>query len=349
MRNGARVTGSTSCHHLIHTEALEEGTRKAMKLGNVARLARNHLYGVRPLKVPEYLTARYAEFTQQERFSKSLLENFFNNKELFPESDYLSTPAGKYDFSDHLFGRLGRARLEVVSWIASHTILEGKKILEVGCGTGSSTVAFAEQGATVVAQDVDEGSLQVARDRLASFGLTAELKLANGLPDGHCDIVLLFAVLEHMTLEERLSTIRESWARLPSGGLLVAAETPNRLWYYDSHTSNSNFYNWLPDDLALLYARRTSRLGFRHVSTPLALARWGRGVSFHDFEVALDMEADQIPILSSLTHWIRTQTNTARLDSHSSARSWESNLKRISPKVHEGFSVEYLDLILQKP
>ena len=39
------------------------------------------------------------------------------------------------------------------------------------------------------------------------------------------DIILLYAVLEHQTLEERLATLQESWEILVPGGLLVVVET----------------------------------------------------------------------------------------------------------------------------
>jgi methylase of polypeptide subunit release factors len=47
-------------------------------------------------------------------------------------------------------------------------------------GTGSSTVALAEQGAIVTGIDIDEDALIVARDRCAAYGLKASFMPLNG-------------------------------------------------------------------------------------------------------------------------------------------------------------------------
>jgi 2-polyprenyl-3-methyl-5-hydroxy-6-metoxy-1,4-benzoquinol methylase len=59
--------------------------------------------------------------------------------------------------------RLDKARFEVVPWLAHFGSLRGKTILELGCGTGASTVALAEQGAIITATDVDDTALDVTR------------------------------------------------------------------------------------------------------------------------------------------------------------------------------------------
>src|SRR5262245_12969850 len=65
----------------------------------------------------------------------------------------------KGGIKDQLTERLKKFREQVVPWLNNSKLLNGASILEVGCGTGSSTVAFAEQGADVTAIDLDEDSL----------------------------------------------------------------------------------------------------------------------------------------------------------------------------------------------
>src|SRR5439155_7437846 len=102
-----------------------------------------------------------------------------------------------------------------------------------------------------------------------------------------------FASLEHMTHHERPQTLRSAWAMLKPGTLLCVADTPNRLWYYDDHTALTNFFHWLPDEIAMEYAARVPRPDFNRAFLPPEppsaekLARWGRGVSYHDFELAI--------------------------------------------------------------
>src|ERR671927_1340389 len=75
----------------------------------------------------------------------SLRNNYFVR---FPE-DYLSTEWGKDDLQNHLFNRLETNRNMIIPWLDEVKPLQGTSILEIGCGTGASTVALAEQGAAV--------------------------------------------------------------------------------------------------------------------------------------------------------------------------------------------------------
>lgn len=80
-------------------------------------------------------------------------------------------------------------------------------ILEIGCGTGSSVVALAEQGAKVIAVDIDENSLSVARERCRVYGVDASFFKANAtevhrlFSGEHFDLIIFYASLEHMTHE----------------------------------------------------------------------------------------------------------------------------------------------------
>ena len=165
--------------------------------------------------------------------------------------------------------------------------------MEIGCGTGSSTVALVEQGAMVTGVDIDGGALIVAKERSNAYGLEAEFRLLNSVEIADTfganafDFVIFFACLEHMTIAERLISLRDAWGMLPSEGLLVIVDTPNRLWYFDNHTSRLPFFHWLPDELAFQYSRFSSRENFRELyreyneNSKEHFLRRGRGMSFH--------------------------------------------------------------------
>jgi 2-polyprenyl-3-methyl-5-hydroxy-6-metoxy-1,4-benzoquinol methylase len=135
--------------------------------------------------------------------------------------DKYSPDGYERDLRAHLQSRLDEDRHTVVPWLDRAGNLAGKRILEIGCGTGSSTVALAEQGAKVTGIDLDAGALAVAKDRLRLYGLDSRVLCLNSLEmldtfgTQAFDTIIFFACLEHMTIAERLSSLRDAWAMLP--------------------------------------------------------------------------------------------------------------------------------------
>ncbi|MGX9726329.1 MAG: class I SAM-dependent methyltransferase [Candidatus Electronema sp. VV] len=224
---------------------------------------------------------------------------------------FLETEAGKEDIKANVFRRYNNSLTHVVPWVARQIDLSGKTLVEIGSGTGSSTAAFAHFVAKIDGYDIDAQALAGARARLEVMGLNnavlhlvAAEELMAALRRNHAeegaDIVLLFAVLEHQTIRERHETLKLCWELLKPGGLLVVTETPNLLHYGDLHTSQLPFLHLLPSELYARYADRSPREGFGKgfanfaalsvEELDTAIMRWGRGVSFHDFEIAIGKE-----------------------------------------------------------
>lgn len=260
------------------------------------------------------------------------------------------------DFNDHLQERLASDRRMIVPWLNHAKPLRGSHVLEIGCGTGSSTVALTEQGAHVVGIDIDTDALAVARDRCHAYGMEAEFHTLNAttmapfFAERRFDFIIFFASLEHMTIPERLAALRDAWAMLPVGGLLVVVETPNRLWYYDGHTSLLPFFHWLPDELAFRYSQLSPRENFRELyrdpdpaSTEHFLRR-GRGMSFHEFDLSIEPAAD-LNVVSSLSTFqgLRYKPQRSLFE-----RQYKSVLRGIYPELHEGFCEDTLFLIIEK-
>lgn len=308
--------------------------------------------------VPSHLRTSFRAIGSRDvdLIERSLRDNYFVR---CPEG-YLSTDWGKDDLENHLSGRLETDREIVVPWLDDVKPLQGSRVLEIGCGTGCSTVALAEQGAKVTALDLDEGSLIVAGERCRAYGLDVELARGNAtqvdklFSGRYFDYIIFYASLEHMTLEERLAAMRASWGMLSGGGLWVVIETPNRLWYYDAHTSLLPFHMWLPDDLAFEYSRFSPRYNYRELyreptdESKLHFLRRGRGVSFHEFELAMK-PINALKIRSSLTKTVRGRGLLARARwKLSDEHRYTSLLRKIAPEVHEGFLQKFLNLAIEK-
>lgn len=271
------------------------------------------------------------------------------------ESNY-SKEMYEHDLAAHLSGRLESDRRLVVPWLDEAKSLRDTHVLEIGCGTGSSTVALGEQGAHVVGIDLDEDALVVARDRCAVFGIEAEFhamnsnKMAAAFQAKRFDFIIFFASLEHMTIAERLASLKDAWQMLPMGGMLVIVETPNRLWFYDGHTSMLPFFHWLPNELAFRYSALSPRENFRELyrqydgPSKEHFLRQGRGASFHEFDLAIRRARD-LKVVSSLStfHGVRHKPQRSMLD-----RRYKSLLMSMYPGLHEGFCDDTLFLIIEK-
>ncbi len=300
--------------------------------------------------------------SRSEALGQALRQHYFaqplNYCASSPEA-YLATEEGSADLSHQMLGRLSTDRERVIPWLNDAKALKGARMLEIGCGTGASTVALTEQGAIVTAVDVNAGNIEAARARLDLYGLSADFVVANAtellerFSPGSFDLIVFFATLEHLTYAERMTAMRGTWSMLKGGQLWAVVETPNRLWWFDDHTACLPFYHWLPDELALDYAPYSERLCMkaykvapRNEATALDLARRGRGVSYHEFDLTMGRD---INVVSALGPYLRAKNAVIRARwLASDDRKASAFLRERGPKIHDGFYQPSLDLIIRK-
>jgi 2-polyprenyl-3-methyl-5-hydroxy-6-metoxy-1,4-benzoquinol methylase len=197
-----------------------------------------------------------------------------------------------------------KAEMCLIPWIEQYFPLKGRSVFEYGCGSGPVSCAVAAQAGHHVGIDIDQAEIELGRSQISARGLenvdlvyssvdeifAETARLAEGV-----DVFLFYAVLEHMTIAERLEVLEIARQVVHPDGIIVVTELPNRLIPYDGHTSQLPFFAQLPDELAIDYYRFSQRDDF--VSSMDAasqrgpgdaresLARWGRGMSFHEFEL----------------------------------------------------------------
>lgn len=108
--------------------------------------------------------------------------------------------------------------------------LQGKRVLDVGCGGGILSESMAREGATVTGIDMGEAPLQVARLHLLESGLEVDYQripveqLAEQEP-GSFDVVTCMEMLEHVPDP---SSVVTACARLAKPGGHVFFSTLNR-------------------------------------------------------------------------------------------------------------------------
>jgi ubiquinone/menaquinone biosynthesis C-methylase UbiE len=105
--------------------------------------------------------------------------------------------------------------------------VEGKSILDAGCGEGFLSRLMAERGAFVTAVDYSEGLLEIARERTADDArigyLYANLECLDMLDDGAFDIAVSCVVIQGVL--DYQAAIREMYRLLCPGGACILALT----------------------------------------------------------------------------------------------------------------------------
>lgn len=244
-----------------------------------------------------------------------------------------------------------------VPWVDAAVGLGGRTVLEYGCGAGPVSAAFMERAGRYVGLDIDAADVGRGRALLAEGGLHPELRSApsGDILDalrgyaGEVDVLLLYAVLEHLSVDERLALLAFVPEVVRPDGALVIIETPNRLTPWDYHTTQLPFLYQLPDELARAYAQRSQRPDFLaalgEAQGPEAaremFVRWGRGVSFHELELSFGDLGERVvasgwdAALLGERHVYREELALQRV------------LDRDRPDVSPAFSRYWLDLILR--
>lgn len=80
--------------------------------------------------------------------------------------------------------------------------LKGKKVLDVGCGLGESSVMFAMHGAEVIATDISTGMLEFCQQlgKIHGVNITTITMSAEGLelPDAYFDVIYAANLIHHL-------------------------------------------------------------------------------------------------------------------------------------------------------
>ena len=140
-----------------------------------------------------------------------------------------------------------------LDWIRRYAPLEGKRILDVGCGLGTYVKKMRAFSNEVYGVDVDAEKVAKAQQQLENIYLAPAESLP--FPDAHFDVVLLHEVLEHV--QDDLQAVSEAWRVLRAGGRVVIF-VPNRLYPFETHGvywrggyhfGNIPLVNYLPNAL----------------------------------------------------------------------------------------------------
>ena len=121
-----------------------------------------------------------------------------------------------------------RKHWETISGLVEKPICD-LRVLEVGCGRGSLSAYFSDNGSECHLLDISETAIDIAKESFAAHGLTAKFHVGNCLElpfrDNQFDVVFSIGLLEHF--EDVRSVIGEKYRVLNRGGLMFNYIVPN--------------------------------------------------------------------------------------------------------------------------
>ncbi|MBN1886452.1 MAG: class I SAM-dependent methyltransferase [Thermoflexales bacterium] len=141
-------------------------------------------------------------------------------------------------------------RLELVRRYAP---LEGKQVLDAGCGLGLYSLAFGRFTPRVFGVEIEPARAGQARQSAVDVAVSPAERLP--FADGTFDIVFSHEVLEHVA-DDRLAVGEMVRVARPGGRVVIFC--PNRWWPFETHGhfwrgryhfGNTPLINYLPDPL----------------------------------------------------------------------------------------------------
>ena len=197
----------------------------------------------------------------EESMTKSKLGLFGPLKkrgDLLKESSQIvkkSSPANEREFYDQWASKINLHSIDVYSYFEGSTspenryilkhldTLEGKEVLDLGCGAGENSVYFAKKGANCVAADISPKMVKVALEFATKHDMSIEGKVINAMEidfsDNTFDIVYAANLLHHVNPSILL---KEAYRVLKPGGKLC-------FWDPLRHNPIINIYRRIVKDL----------------------------------------------------------------------------------------------------
>lgn len=141
---------------------------------------------------------------------------------------FLESSPARYDRGIAMLsgGRIGA----IYDRIAALAAGPGRRVLDVGCGTGGLSRACAARGADVTGIDINAGMLEIARAKGAPaagqirYEQRAAAEIEDGFPQRSFDAAVSCLVFSEMSGAEQDYTLQTMYSRLRPGGSVVIAD-----------------------------------------------------------------------------------------------------------------------------
>ncbi len=131
------------------------------------------------------------------------------------------------------FLETGEREVDLIKKLLGYSAFTSKTIVEVGCGAGRLTRAFAARGARVIGIDISTSMLAVARKHTVDCTAPVLFVKANGhdlgmLDAGSCDIAVSWHVFQHIPNADVVMSLLEEIHRVLRRGGSACIHIPQR-------------------------------------------------------------------------------------------------------------------------
>jgi demethylmenaquinone methyltransferase/2-methoxy-6-polyprenyl-1,4-benzoquinol methylase len=162
----------------------------------------------------------------------------------------------------------------------------GDKILDMCCGTGSTTFVIAERAdkkSKIKGIDLSQGQIRVARRRNHYDNI--EFKVMDcahtGFDDGSFDLVVIAHALHEMPRDIRVSALREAKRTLKDDGRLAVLETNNPQSIMIRIFTGFWWFYWLPFNFETATRREMFKYGLENEIREAGFSHITKKTMFH--------------------------------------------------------------------
>lgn len=154
----------------------------------------------------------------------------YNEIASYYDKHYWNTPGKKSGYTNMTGAIGGDWHKQACAWFNSVIPVEGKKLIDAGCGLGHFMVAFQELGADVYGCDVSDYSAQIVDPMFGHKFYQTSLEEMTGIPENFFNIVFCTSTLEHIPREQTEPVLKK----------LITVCKPDGLIYIEIDTTPNN-------------------------------------------------------------------------------------------------------------
>jgi len=185
-----------------------------------------------------------------EKFNYSEIESYY-------DKPYWDTPGVKSGYHHMTEALGGRWHAQACEWFNSVIPVEGKTLLDAGCGLGHFMYAFSKLGAVCSGIDASSFCFDFVRTHCEIPVYQSRLEDASMISPDSIDILFCSSTLEHI-LQEHIPRVLLNFLRMtrPGGIIFLEIDTiPNdeRDYTEESHVNIRPWDDWLEEIFSPMY------------------------------------------------------------------------------------------------